>query len=173
MRSSFYIQIVLYIVCILFIFSFFTFLTNLKIHFNLFQSKQTVLIHNYYSIQATFPQIKHAKTYFTDDLSLRQKILGTNSKKHSIFNRFTYLNPPKLSCRNLQNPNNSMIIIVLSHALNLDYRQAIRATWGRKGKYKSNNIFVQTIFFVGIDDSLQSAIRNEQSLFNDVIEISK
>jgi hypothetical protein len=66
-----------------------------------------------------------------------------------------------------------MIIIVLSHALNLDYRQAIRATWGRKGKYKSNNIFVQTIFFVGIDDSLQSAIRNEQSLFNDVIEISK
>jgi len=173
MRSSFYTHIVLYISCILFIFSFFTFLIHLKIHFNPFQSKQTVLIHNDYPIQAAFPQTKHTKNYFTDDLSLRQKILGTNSKQRSIFNRFTYLNPPKLSCRNLKNPNNSMIIIVLSRALNLDYRQAIRATWGREGKYKSNNISVQTIFFVGIDDSLQSAIRNEQNLFNDVIEISK
>jgi len=66
-----------------------------------------------------------------------------------------------------------MIILVLSRGLNFDYRQAIRATWGRNGKYKKNNIYVQTIFFVGTDDSVQSAIRNEQAMFNDVVEIGK
>jgi hypothetical protein len=64
-----------------------------------------------------------------------------------------------------------MIMIVLSRGLNFDYRQAIRGTWGRNGKYLISNIYVQTIFFVGTDDTVQSAIRDEQAIFNDVIEI--
>lgn len=38
------------------------------------------------------------------------------------------MNPPKLVCNNLENATNSMIIIVLSRALHLDYRHAIRNT---------------------------------------------
>jgi hypothetical protein len=180
MRFSFYTDIILLLACILFIFSLANLLIRLEINFDSFQSQQTFFIYNSYPTPTTLPRIRNVPKKLmsftgqpTKDLSLRQKVLGTNSNNHSIFHRFEFINPPKSVCTNLQTLNNSMIIVVLSRTLNLDYRQAIRATWGRNEKYKSSNITIQTIFFVGVDDSLHSSIRNEQIIFNDIIEISK
>ena len=105
--------------------------------------------------------------------NISEKILGSNERNSSIFNRFTFINPLKSICTNLQDTKHSMIIVVLSRGLNFDYRQAVRATWGRNRNYKSSNIYIQTVFFVGTADSVQLAIRNEQAMFNDVIEIGK
>ena len=172
MRSSFYINIILFIACI----SFLTVLIRLENRFKTYQSNQTFGIHHYHKSQHKFSSTKNVSKLTVEqinEISLRQKILGTNIKNHSIFNHFTFINPPKLNRTKLRNLNNSMIIVVLSRALNFDYRQVIRATWGRKDKYKSSNILIETIFFVGIDDSTESAVRNEQILFNDVVEIGK
>lgn len=107
------------------------------------------------------------------DEYLRGQILGFNKTIPSMLDRFTYSNPLKSICTNLNDTEYLMIIIVLSRGLNFDYRQAIRATWGRNGKYSTSRIHIQTIFFVGIDDSVQSAIQDEQTIFNDVVEIGE
>jgi hypothetical protein len=180
MTSSFHTHILLFFACTSFFFSFFVLLTRIEIHFNTFQTKRTLLIYDHYQSPATFLSIGNRTKYiqtFTneqiDDISLRQKVLGANTTKNSIFNRFIFNNPSKPICNNFKDPNKSIILIVLSRALNLDYRQAIRATWGRSITYKSTNITVKTIFFVGTDDSIYSAIRAEQAIFNDIVEISK
>ena len=181
LRSSFYIHLVLLLACAVFFYSLVALLLRSQFHLNLFQMKKHFWIDDddyliqtkLFTLRETSNELANFSVRSNNELPLRRKILGTDSKMHSIFNRFEFINPPKSICTNLQDPNNSMIIIVHSRALNFDYRQAIRATWGRNGKYKSSDIFIQTIFFVGIDDSLQSAIRHEQILFNDVIEISK
>ena len=180
MAALFYTHILLFFACISFFFSFSVLLSRIKIHFNTFQTKQTLLIYDHNKSPAIFlstaNRTKHFQTSTNaqiDDISLRQKVLGTNTTKNSLLNRFTFNNPSKIICNNLEDPNKSVILIVLSRALNLDYRQAIRATWGRSITYQSNNITVRTVFFVGTDDSIYSAIRAEQVIFNDIVEIGK
>ena len=104
---------------------------------------------------------------------VREKILGANRTFRSVFDRFTFINPPRPVCIYPEDSSNFLIILVLSRGLNFDYRQVIRATWGTNGKQKTSKIVVQTLFFVGTDDSVDLAIRNEQQMFNDVIEIGK
>jgi hypothetical protein len=178
MLSSFYIHTVLVISCVVFAYSLVTFILRLENRYNLFQDKPTVLVYNY--DQTGLFSLKNLSKHATDfpviptsEMYLRKQILGSNETNSSIFNRFTYINPSKSVCTHLNHTKNSLIIIVLSPALNFDYRQAIRATWGRNGKYKFSNIYIQTIFFVGTDDSVHLGIRNEQEIFNDVIEIGK
>jgi hypothetical protein len=175
MLSSLYIHIALLIASSLFLLSFLDLLIRLEVHFNTSQSKRTLD-----QSPAILLPIRYATKNFEsstnkqiNEVSLRQKVLDKNTSKHSIFNRFKFINPVKPFCANLQDPNNSIILIVLSRALNFDYRQAIRTTWGRSENYKPNNISVKTIFFIGIDDSVDSAIRDEQAMFNDIVEISK
>lgn len=170
MRMSQCIHIILIISLIFLLFS----LLNLvqrsqKQQVNIFQLKQTIYIHNDYNDSKQ----NLSNSSQENQINYRRNILGTDSPLKSIFNRFEYINPSKLMCNQLKSPENSLIIIVLSRALNLDYRQAIRATWGRNHYYSRNNLTVHTIFFVGIDDSLESAIRIEQTLFNDIVEISE
>jgi len=176
MHPSFYIHIILYIASILFLLSFLTVLLRLENHLNTHQSNQTFDIHHYHRPQSTL-SFTHNVTKLTDEqldeISLRKKVLGTNVLNHSIFNRFMFINPPKSNLMKLKNVNNLMIIVVLSRTLNFDYRQAIRATWGRKDKYKSSSISIETIFFVGMDDSNELSIRNEQIMFNDLVQIGK
>ena len=107
------------------------------------------------------------------DEYLRKNILRLNKTNLSMLDRFTFSNPPESICAKFNDTEHTMIIIVLSRALNFDYRLAIRATWGQNRKSPTSSIYIQTIFFVGIDDDLQSAIQDEQRLFNDVIEIGK
>lgn len=103
----------------------------------------------------------------------RRQILDFNKTRPSMLHRFTYSNPSKSICTHLTDTEHLLIFIVLSRGLNFDYRQAIRTTWGRNGNYSTGRIHVQTIFFVGIDDSVQSSINDEQAIFNDVVEIGK
>ncbi|CAF0874565.1 unnamed protein product [Didymodactylos carnosus] len=92
----------------------------------------------------------------------------------NIVERFLYNNPPNTknpicSRTNRAQGINLLMILVLSRALNFDYRMAIRSTWGRN--IQRNGLQIQTVFFVGTDDSSQYAIRNEQVMFNDVVEV--
>ena len=91
----------------------------------------------------------------------------------SLLGRFWFINPSRQICDSSKNSENVLILLVLSRAQNLDFRQTIRATWGRKGTYKNYDIRVQPIFFVGTDDRTQSSIRLEQTLFDDVVLIGK
>jgi hypothetical protein len=163
----------LYIASILFLLSFLTVLIRLENHLNAHQSNQTFDIHHYHRPQSAF-SFTHNVTKLTNEqlneISLRKKVLGTNVLTHSIFNHFIFINPNRMKFKNM---NNSMIIVVLSRTLNFDYRQAIRATWGRKDTYKSSSISIETIFFVGMDDSNELSIRNEQIIFNDLVQIGK
>ena len=112
------------------------------------------------------PEWKHEQ-------ALREKTLGSRRTFRSVFDRFSFINPPKPVCTHPKDSNNFLIIIVLSRGLNFDYRQVIRATWGNNGQQKTSKIVVQTLFFVGTDDSVDLAIRSEQQMFNDVIEIGR
>jgi hypothetical protein len=180
MVSSFYIHIVLIVSCVIFSFSLFSFIKHNQTHHYVFSSTQTSSSYNYhdYQSQITTFTIRNKKpsnrlNEQTNEKFLQEKVLGSNKTFQSILHRFTFINPSKSVCIYPNDTQHFMIILVLSRGLNFDYRQAIRATWGRNGKYKKNNIYVQTIFFVGTDDSVQSAIRNEQAMFNDVVEIGK
>jgi hypothetical protein len=177
----FYAHIVLAISCITFILSFIVFINRIQTHHNLLQSDETIVIYNYDDSQIQPPSydiINRNKNSDTSDEQtneklLREKVLGSNKTFNTILDRLTFINPPKLVCVYPKFTEHFMLILVLSRGLNFDYRQAIRATWGRNGKFKKSNISVKTIFFVGTDDTVQSAIRNEQAIFNDVIEIGE
>ena len=91
----------------------------------------------------------------------------------SILRRLTFLNPAQPICASLTDTNMTLMLIVLSNAIHFNHRQAIRATWGRTGKHGSYTTHVKAVFFVGTDDRAQTAIRNEQALFGDVVEIGK
>ncbi len=177
----FYAHIVLAISCITFILSFIVFINRIQTHHNLLQSDETIVIYNYDDSQIQPPSydiINRNKNSDTSDEQtneklLREKVLGSNKTFNTILDRLTFINPPKLVCVYPKFTEHFMLILVLSRGLNFDYRQAIRATWGRNGKFKKSNISVKTIFFVGTDDTVQSAIRNEQTIFNDVIEIGE
>jgi hypothetical protein len=172
MLSSFYTHIALFISCVIFLFSFVSFIIRIQTHSDLFQSTQTLIIPNHQESQTTqITNLTNTPDVQTDDIFLREKILGLNRTNQTVFDRFIFINSPKVTCNYVEDTQHFMVIIILSRALNFDYRQVIRATWGRNGKYKLSNIYVQTVFFVGTDDSVQSAIRNEQAIFNDVIEI--
>jgi hypothetical protein len=172
MFPSFYTHVALVISCVIFSLSLFSFI---KRHDYLFQSTQ-ISIGNIDQFQIHAPNIRNKRLLDisneqTNEKILREKVLGSNKTLPSILHRFTFINPPRPVCIYPKDTKHFMIIIVLSRGLNFDYRQAIRATWGRNGKYKKNNIYLQTIFFVGTDDNVQLAIRDEQAIFNDVIEI--
>jgi len=178
MFSSFCIHVVLVISCVLFTFSYFSFIKRAQTYPNAFQSTKTSLIPNYTdsvsqfsSFNITNKNLPNEQT--VDERFLREKILGSSKIHNSILNRFTFINPQKSVCSYPKDTQHFMIIVILSRGLNFNFRQAIRATWGHNGKHKGSHIYVQTVFFVGTDDTVQSAIRDEQAMFNDVIEIGK
>jgi hypothetical protein len=175
MFSSFYTHVVLVISCVIFSFSFFSFVKRIQTSHHLFESTPISINYKYQSeISPRYIRNKRlpdTSNEQTNDKFLREKVLGSNETLSSTLHRFTFINPPKRVCRHSDETKDVMIMIVLSRGLNFDYRQAIRGTWGRNGKYQISNIYVQTIFFVGTDDTVQSAIRDEQAIFNDVIEI--
>ncbi|CAF1292247.1 unnamed protein product [Rotaria sp. Silwood1] len=178
MLSPFYTHVLLIISCVIFLFSAFSFIKRIQIHPNLIQSTTTILVYNNYDSQnqltssITINNTKHLDTSHEqiNERLLREKVLASNKGNTSILDRLTFVNPPKTICIYPKDGHEFVIFIVLSRALNFDFRQAIRATWGRNGKYTKYNIHLRTIFFVGTDDSVQSAIRLEQALFNDVVE---
>ena len=179
MSSSFYTHIGLLISCIIFSFSLFSLIKRIQTDHDFICSSTQRSIHK--------NSVEHQNYTFTfenrkifnrlndeqNEKSIREKILGSNKTFQSILHRFTFINPPKLICNYPKNTENFLIILVLSRGLNIDFRQVIRATWGRNRKYKQNNIYIKTIFFVGIDDSVQYAIQDEQIMFNDVVQIGK
>jgi hypothetical protein len=166
MFSSFYTHVVLVVSCVIFSCSFISFVKRIQTTNYLTESSI-----NQPRIRALNNDDKNRFDEQTNDKLLREKVLGSDKTLASILHRFTFLNPPKSVCSYSEDTEHLMIIIVLSRALNFDYRQAIRGTWGVNGEYEISRIHIQTIFFVGIDDSVRSAIRDEQTIFNDVIEI--
>ena len=177
MLSSVYIHVVLIVSCVIFSFSFIVFIQRLHTPHYRHKSNRQSIISNYekqYTISSTrINQFWNTSDAQINENILREKVLGSDKASQSILHRFSFINPPKLVCNYPQDTQNFLIIIVLSRGLNFDYRQAIRGTWGRSGPYDEYNIHVKTIFFVGTDDTVQLAIRDEQAMFNDVIEIGK
>lgn len=180
MFSSFYTHIAVVISCIIFSFSLFLFIKRSQTHHYIYISTQTSNNYYYHDSQNQIPIVNIRNKKLSNRLNeqinekfLREKVLGSNKTFQSILHRFTFINPPKTVCIYPKDTKNFLIILVLSRGLNFDYRQVIRATWGRNGKFKKNNIHVKTVFFVGTDDTVQLAIRDEQAMFNDVIEIGK
>ena len=116
-------------------------------------------------------QYANLLTAKTHENTLRKTILGSDEKSQSTLHRFSFINPIKPICQYRNTTEDLLIILVLSRGLNFDYRQAIRGTWGQNNFYQEYNIRVQTIFFVGTDDTVQFAVRTEQTIFNDIVEI--
>ena len=178
MFSSFCTHVLFLVSLIVFSFSLISFILRLSItddvfvfeearsalsRRSVFDDKHRSEVEKKYFKNASFLQVQRSLT--AENTSSAQKAY------RSVLDRFTFVNSPNPTCIYPGDPENFVIIIILSRAINFDYRQVIRATWGRNGKYQKNRVHVQTIFFVGTDDSVQSAIRNEQIIFNDVIEI--
>lgn len=175
MSSSFYTHIAVACSCVTFLVSLVLFVKRIQFPYDLDQS--TEIDTDYHYLIDTWDS---GDDKFSETLNksinqgyLREKVLGFNRTSPSILQRFIFINPSKAVCTYSDDTEHFMVIVVLSRALNFDYRQAIRTTWGSNGKWPSRRTHVQTVFFVGIDDSVQSAIRAEQAIFNDVIEIGK
>ncbi|CAF2108510.1 unnamed protein product [Rotaria magnacalcarata] len=176
MLLSFYIHIILLISFAIFSVVTLTFIKRIYTENNLLSSTPPASIRDtqieFRSLaNGTNKSPSNASVARNDESDLRENIFGSAKAKNSILDRLTFINPPNTVCIYPDNTENYMIIIVLSRALNFDFRQAIRATWGRNEKYKGYNTIMKTIFFVGTDDSVQLAVRLEQARFNDVIEI--
>ncbi|CAF0977884.1 unnamed protein product [Adineta steineri] len=175
MFSPFCTHLILIVSCVVFIFSYFSYIKRIQTYQQSLQLTSKLLTSTSNDFQNQFSSINLTTktiTDTTDEKLLREKILGSSDINHSMLSRFTFINPPKPVCNYPKYTQQFMIIVVLSRGINFDYRQVIRATWGRNGKYKNYNIFIQTIFFVGTDDTVQLAVRNEQAMFNDVVEMN-
>lgn len=181
MLLSPYIHIILLISCAVFSYSAFAFIKRVQASRNLIPSQRNLLIYDYHEPEKQgfnyvnlYNQTQSdASNGQIDEKTLRQRVFGSEKAKNPILDRFTYINPPKPICNYPMNTDDYVIFIVLSRGLNFDFRQAIRATWGRNGKQKGYNTQIQTIFFVGTHDGVDKTIRLEQEAFNDVVEISK
>lgn len=173
MHSSFYIHIALVFSSIIFSFSFFSLIKRLPAYRDVSLSSKIRIRINSNSHNSSIIFKTKIRKKETNDEYLQEKILGSNKTSQSILHRFKFINPSKLICNYPNDTQNFMIILILSRGLNFDYRQVIRATWGRNGKYKKTHIHIKTVFFVGTDDSVQLALRTEQTMFNDVVEVGK
>ena len=180
MFSPFYIHILLTMSCFIFSCSLFHFIIHIQIYHQLHQLTDSTVFNNNHDFESKFSSFKitisnllNASDERTNKKAIREKVFSSNKTYQSILDRFVFVNPPNPACIYSNNTENVMIIIVLSRATNFDFRQAIRATWGRNGKYKNYDTDVRTLFFVGVDDMVHLAVRNEQTLFNDVIEIGR
>ncbi|UJR33567.1 hypothetical protein I4U23_021005 [Adineta vaga] len=174
MFLSFFIHIFLIFSCFVFLYSYYSYLQHIPADENFIQLTTTISLTAKNESQIEFTSFNittKTSTISTDEQFLRDKILHSNTKSSSMLNRFTFNNPSKPICNYPNDTEHFMVIVVLSRAINFDYRQVIRATWGRNGKYKTSKIHIQTVFFVGTDDNVQTAIRDEQAMFNDVVEI--
>lgn len=178
MLSPLYTHILLIISALIFLFAFSSFFFRLSS--DVPEHSQTIVVYIDPDMQdkVITNSIPNSNLFNNSKEQINELFLGgnvvkSNQTSHSILDRFTFINPTKPICVYPNETENVVIIVVLSRALNFDHRVAIRATWGRSGKYKDYNIHVKTIFFVGTDDSVQLAIQSEKSMFNDVVEIGK
>lgn len=178
MLLSFYTHIFFLISALIFSCSLISFVKRLQLFDEFFSIGIAEKFHSFHHFEQFSFEIQQKQI---DERRIREKIENRRPKNESIFeknissilDRFTFSNPSKPICKSSTNAEQSLIFVILSRASNFDFRQAIRATWGRNGKLKRSRIHVQTIFFVGTNDGFQVPIRMEQELFNDVVEIGK
>jgi hypothetical protein len=171
MLLSFYAHVSFVVSIVVFVFSLLSFLWRFRNDC----SPHEVCQHWWFNNQPipTMPTVSvvHQENIQQNEDVRRRQVLGADQEFVSLFDRFTFVNPYNMMRFDTNTMERTVLIIVLSRAINFNFRQTIRATWGRNAKYKSSSIDVRTLFFVGLDDSVRLAIRNEQALFRDVIEI--
>jgi hypothetical protein len=92
-------------------------------------------------------------------------------QSHGILSIIEFVNSPYLSLTALAMPN-IIIIVVLSKAVNIEVRDAIRRTWGFNRSYFNNGLRVKILFLVGTDDFMTNRVRMEQVVFDDVIQVT-
>jgi hypothetical protein len=69
-------------------------------------------------------------------------------------------------------PTDTIPIIVLSKAANIEVRDAIRRTWGFQRPYRGHTLRIKIFFLVGTDDFMTHRIAMEQNVFDDVIQVT-
>lgn len=69
-------------------------------------------------------------------------------------------------------PTDVIPIMVLSNASNIEVRDAIRRTWGFYRPYRNNTVRIKVFFIVGTDDFMTQRILMEQTVFDDVIQVT-
>ena len=85
--------------------------------------------------------------------------------KHIEFRNSPYLDLASL-------PDDVVPIIVMSKAVSIEVRDAVRRTWGFDRAYANNTLRIKTFFLVGTDDFMTQRIRMEQVMFDDVIHVN-
>ncbi|CAF4369560.1 unnamed protein product, partial [Adineta steineri] len=132
MFSPFCTHLILIVSCVVFIFSYFSYIKRNQTYQQSLQLTSTLLTSTSHDFQNQFSSINLTTktiTDTTDEKLLREKILGSSDINHSMLSRFTFINPPKPVCNYPKYTQQFMIIVVLSRGINFDYRQVIRATW--------------------------------------------
>ena len=89
------------------------------------------------------------------------------SSGKDIFSSIEFTNSPHFNSN--AHSSNTIPIIVLSKASQIEVRDAIRRTWAFN---QNDTIDIQVFFLVGTDDYTINRIRAEQKIFNDVIHVS-
>jgi hypothetical protein len=97
-------------------------------------------------------------------------LTALQSSVGDIVSSFEFTNSPHFNFES--HSSNTIPIIVLSKASQIEVRDAIRRTWAFNQFYKNDTIDVQVFFLVGTDDYTINRIRAEQMIFNDVIRVS-
>ena len=69
-------------------------------------------------------------------------------------------------------PVNFIPIMVISKAVNIEVRDAIRRTWGFYRQYRNNTLRIKILFIIGTDDFMSQRIIMEQNVFDDVIQVT-
>ncbi|CAF1446788.1 unnamed protein product [Didymodactylos carnosus] len=94
--------------------------------------------------------------------------LVQQARKPSVVNILRFTNPAHLVLNTFEAP--FVPIIVLSKAVNVEVRDAIRRTWGFERLY--NDTLLKTFFLVGTDDFMTHRLEMEQLVFDDIIQVS-
>ena len=69
-------------------------------------------------------------------------------------------------------PDDVVPIMVLSKAVSIEVRDAVRRTWGFDRAYCNNTLRIKIFFLVGTDDFMTQRIHMEQIVFDDVIHVN-
>ena len=179
MLSSIFTHAILFLSSVILLLLVLVCTIQLPIRLHVYSVREPVLLFGYSQQPVSIEAMKNASEKLKQSLSKQTtsrsttQLFSHSNGSSSLLHRLTFSNPAQSICTSLPETNLTLVIIVLSRAVHFDHRQAIRATWGRSGKHASHKMHVKTIFFVGTDDRTQLAIRNEQKVFGDVVEIGK
>ena len=138
----------------------------------LYRRKSQILVENRSSSSGYFRSESFSTVSSNAPLNPNQTASSiTEPKEEGFLSNIEFSNSPYLSIESLK-AHHAIPIMVLSKAVSIEVRDAIRRTWGFNRRYLNDTLQLKVLFLVGTDDFMTQRTRMEQVVFDDVIQVN-